>query len=35
VASLQVLDLVSAALALRTTKSDLPKSNTGVLITSR
>jgi len=33
--SLQVLDLVSTALALRTTKNDLPKSNTGVLITSR
>jgi len=33
--SLQVLDLVSTALALRTTKDSLPKSNTGVLITSR
>jgi hypothetical protein len=33
--SLQVLDLVSTALALRTTKDELPKSNTGVLITAR
>jgi hypothetical protein len=32
--SLQVLDLVSTALALRTTKDQLPKSNTGVLITA-
>jgi hypothetical protein len=33
--SLQVLDLVSTALALQTTKDELPKSNTGVLITAR
>jgi hypothetical protein len=32
--SLQVLDLVSTAIALQTTKDQLPKSNTGVLITA-
>jgi len=33
--SLQVLDFVSIALALRTAKNDLPKSSTVTLVPSR